>query len=214
MATRGVIFDMDGVLIDSGAHHRAAWTALLEELGVTPTAPEWWRLSVGRPAEEAVPLLLERSLSPDEARTLARRKRELYGTLSARGTQPVPGVPEFVASLRRLGIPRAVATSATRPDVDRLLTELGLLDRFDVIITAENVRFGKPDPEVYLRAAEGLGLAPPACLVFEDSLVGVRAARTAGMRVIGVSTAHTDAELSDAGAERVIASFVAVAWPV
>jgi sugar-phosphatase len=82
-----------------------------------------------------------------------------------------------------------------------------------VIVTAEDVRWGKPNPEVFLRAAAGLEVPPTTCLVFEDSLVGVHAARNAGMRVIGVTTAHDGHELLAAGAERAIADFEGFAWP-
>jgi beta-phosphoglucomutase family hydrolase len=210
---RGVIFDMDGVLIDSGAHHRAAWAALLEDEGATASETSW-RLTIGRPAEEAVVLLLGRALPPEEARRLAERKREHYARLAERGVQAIAGVSTFVAELERLGVQRAVATSATRRDVERLLGELGLRERFHVIVAADDVRWGKPNPEVYLRAAEGLALRPSECLVFEDAIVGVHAARNAGMRVIGVTTAHTGRELIEAGAERAIANFEGFAWPV
>lgn len=210
---RGVIFDMDGVIIDSGAHHRAAWAALLEDEGVASTDTSW-RLTIGRPAEEAAALLLGRTLPPEEARRLAERKRAHYTRLAGRGVQAIAGVSDFVGELERLGVKRAVATSATRRDVERLLGELGLHERFDVVVAADDVRWGKPNPEVYLLAAQGLALRPSQCLVFEDALVGVHAARNAGMRVIGVTTAHTGRELIEAGAERAIASFEGFVWPV
>jgi HAD superfamily hydrolase (TIGR01509 family) len=203
---------MDGVLIDSGAHHRNAWQALLEELEVTPEEPEYWRLTIGRPAEEAVPLVLGRPVSGAEARHLALRKRELYTGFAQRGTVTVPGVSAFVASLVHQGVPRAVGTSASRWDVDSLLRSLGLHRQFDVIVTADDVRLGKPDPQVYLEAARRLGAPPAACLVFEDSLVGVVAARRAGMRAVGVTTAHTDSELRAAGAESTIPHFEGLDW--
>ena len=210
--TSACIFDMDGVLIDSGAHHRNAWRALLDELGVVPAPPEFWRLSIGRPAEEAVPLLLGRHVSAAEARRLARRKRDLYGAFAARGLQSVPGVPGFVDTLARAGVPRAVGTSASRGDVETLLGDLGLRRYFDVIVTADDVRFGKPDPAVYLEAARRIGEPPAACVVFEDALVGVQAARRAGMRAIGVTTAHTADELYAAGAETTIPDFEGLQW--
>jgi HAD superfamily hydrolase (TIGR01509 family) len=212
MATAFCIFDMDGVLIDSGAHHRSAWQALLEELGVHPTQPEYWRLTIGRPAEEAVPLLLGAPVTVAERRRLALRKRELYASFARKGTQTVAGVPSFVAALARQGVPRAVGTSASRHDVETLLGDLGLRGYFDVIVTAEDVLFGKPDPAVYLEAARRLGAEPAACLVFEDSLVGVQAARAAGMRAIGITTAHTTAELIEAGAESAVADFAGLEW--
>ncbi len=210
----GVVFDMDGVLVDSGAHHRAAWRAVLDELGAAPATPEFWRLTIGRPSWEAVPLLLGRPLPPEEARSIAGRKQAHYRRLVRQGLPAVAGAPAFVGELVRRGIPRAVATSAARTEATRLLGALGLLAAFGVVVTAEDVACGKPDPEVYLRAATGIGVAPGRCLVFEDSLVGVEAARRAGMRVIGVSTAHAESELLAAGAERVIPDFEGCPWPV
>ncbi len=210
--TSAVIFDMDGVLIDSGVHHRAAWQALLSELGEEPAQPEYWRLTIGRPSEEALPLLLGRRVPEHEAWRLARRKRDLYVNFSRGGMVSVPGVQEFVAALSRLGIPRAVGTSASRFDVDRLLAGVGLRRHFEVIVTADDVTLGKPDPEVYELAAARLRIPPEACIVFEDSLVGVEAARRAGMRAVGVTTAHSDVELLEAGAERTIADFEGLEW--
>jgi HAD superfamily hydrolase (TIGR01509 family) len=211
---RGAIFDMDGVLVDSGAHHRAAWSALLAELGAPVSSPEFWRLTIGRPAHEAVGLLLGRDLDHEEAMELARRKRDFYRRLAGRGAVAVPGIPAFVAAVRGSGTPCAVATSASRRDARDVLQSLGLTRHFGAVVTAEDVTRGKPDPEVYVRAAAGLGVAPGDCLVFEDAVVGVQAARRAGMRVIGVTTAHTGPELDAAGAERTIADFAGLAWPM
>ena len=212
--TEAVVFDMDGVLIDSGAHHRAAWRALLEELGEEPAHPEHWRLTIGRPSEEAVPLLLGRPMSEYEARRLARRKRDLYVDLARGGIVTVPGVSRFVANLARRKIPRAVGTSASGFDVNRLLAGAGLRRYFDVIVTADDVTYGKPDPEVYLLAAARMRVTPERCVVFEDSVVGVEAARSAGMRAIGITTAHTGEELVEAGAERAVADFEDIEWPI
>ena len=209
----GVVFDMDGVLVDSGAHHREAWRALLREVGVVPD-PDFWRVTIGRPAEEAVGLLLGSPLSPAESYRLASRKRDHYVQLAARGIQPVAGAPAFVASVRGHGLPCAVATSASRRDVFRLLREIGLGNHFAAIVTAEDVVFAKPHPEVYLLAAEAIHVDPRSCLAFEDALVGVKAAYAAGMTVIGVSTAHTAAELEGAGAASTIETFEGLTWPL
>lgn len=212
-ATPGaVIFDMDGVLIDSSAHHRASWAAMLGELGLT-APPQFWRLTIGRPAVEAVPLLIGRELTPAEARELARRKHEHYVRLSRSGPSVVAGVCGFLDELVRQAVPRAVATSARRDDTTRHLGHLGLGRYFDVVVAADDVVNGKPDPEVYLRAAHSLGQPAVRCLVFEDAVVGVTAARRAGMRVIGVATAYPPEELLAAGAERVITDFEGCAWP-
>ena len=206
------IFDMDGVLIDSGVWHRAAWQALLAEVGLDPARPDFWRLTIGRPGEEAVPLLLGKTLPDGEARRLARRKRDLYVELARGGLRAVEGAPAFIEHLARRGIPRAVGTSASRMDVERMLGGVGLRRHFEVIVTSEDVRLGKPDPEVYVLAARRLGAAPGACVVFEDSVVGIQAARRAGMRAIGVTTAYGEEELREAGAEVVIGDFEGLEW--
>ncbi len=210
--TGAAIFDMDGVLIDSGAHHRAAWRALLAEIGEEPAHPEHWRLTIGRSSEEAMSLLLGRRVSEHEARRLARRKRDLYVDFARAGMVAVPGARDFVGALARLRVPRAVGTSASRFDVDGLLVGVGLRRLFDVIVTADDVMLGKPDPEVYELAAARLRIPARACLVFEDSLVGIEAARRAGMRAVGVTTAHSERELREAGAERAIADFEGIEW--
>jgi HAD superfamily hydrolase (TIGR01509 family) len=210
--TSAAIFDMDGVLIDSGAHHRHAWRMLLDELGAEPADPEHWRLTIGRPSEEAIPLLLGRRVSGAEARRLARRKRDLYQERAQAGLDPVPGVRKFLEALVRLDVPRAVGTSASRWDAERLLDDLGLLRFFDVMVTSDDVMLGKPDPEVWTQAARRLRVPAERCVVFEDALVGVQAARAARMRVIGVTTAHSDAELLEAGAERTIPDFQGLEW--
>ena len=203
---------MDGVLIDSGVWHRAAWQALLAEMGLDPARPDFWRLTIGRPGEEAVPLLLGKTLPDREARRLARRKRDLYVKLARQGLRTVGGAPAFIERLARRGIPRAVGTSASRMDVERMLGAVGLRRHFEVVVTSEDVRLGKPDPEVYVLAARRLGAAPGACVVFEDSVVGIQAARRAGMRAIGVTTAYGEEELRAAGAEVVIGNFEGLEW--
>ena len=207
-----VVFDMDGVLIDSGVHHREAWVAMCRDCGVTPP-PEFWRVTIGRPAEEAV-ILLVGDVGAGETRRLAEIKRAHYERLVRRGLMAVRGADDFVRGLARLGIPRAVATSASRRDLERVLDALALRAHIDVTVTADDVRWGKPHPEVYLKAADGLGVDAAACVVFEDAVVGVQAARAAGMRVVGVTTAHTAEELVAAGAERAVPHFEEVRWPV
>ena len=207
-----VVFDMDGVLIDSGAHHRAAWAALLDELGVEAPG-DVWRLTIGRPAEEAVPLLLGEDVSPYDAWRLATRKRDHYVRFARRGIVPVAGVVDFIHRLGAAGVPCAVATSASSNDVHRLLTAIGVEHYFGAVVTAEDVRLGKPDPEVYVRAARGLRVPPGRCLAFEDSIVGVHAATGADMTVVGVTTSYRDGELLEAGAVRTIPSFEGLHWP-
>jgi HAD superfamily hydrolase (TIGR01509 family) len=186
---------------------------MLAEIGIAP-APEFWRQTIGRPSVEAVPLLLGTPIAPAEARRLARRKQEHYVTLAASGPCAVAGVAAFVDTLHAAGVALAVATSARRSDALELLGPLGLVDRFRTIVTIEDVTRGKPDPEVYVLAARRVGVPPEACLVFEDAIVGVQAALHAGMRAVGVVTAYEPPDLLAAGAERVIATFEGLTWPL
>jgi HAD superfamily hydrolase (TIGR01509 family) len=185
---------------------------LLDEMGAEPADPEHWRLTIGRPSEEAIPLLLGRRVSDAEARRLARRKRDFYQARAQKGLDPVLGVREFLESLEELGVPCAVGTSASRWDAERLLDDLGLLRFFDVMVTADDVMLGKPDPEVWVQVARRLRVPVARCVVFEDAPVGIQAARAAGMRAIGVTTAHRDDELIAAGASLTIPDFRGLEW--
>ena len=109
-------------------------------------------------------------------------------------------------------IPCAIATSAIPENVSPVLTTLGLADVFPVRVTAADIRRGKPDPEVYATAAARLGVSAAACVVFEDAVTGVEAARRAGMAVIGVTTAHPAGELLEAGAARAVPDFRGLTW--
>ena len=209
---RAVIFDMDGVIVDSGAFHRRAWQTLLEEIGAPTADPEFWRLTIGRPVEEALPLLVNPSLSPREIARYARRKTDLYHEYARQGFAPVLGAQAFVRHLEALCVPRALASSASRRSVHTVLERLQLNQSFGAVVTSDDVRNGKPDPEVYLTAAQLIDVAPEQCVVFEDSEVGIQSAVSAGMTCVGVTTTQTDAELQNAGATRTIPDFNGLTW--
>jgi HAD superfamily hydrolase (TIGR01509 family) len=209
---RVAVFDMDGVLVNNSRFHREAWRRLAREEGFALTDPEFWRQAIGRPVDEAIPRILGRLVPPEEADRLARRKTALYHELADGHAEPVPGVVEFVRALAVAGVPRALATSAVADSAARILEGLGLAGAFTVQVTTGHVRRGKPDPEVYLTAAARLGVPPAACVVFEDAVVGVEAARRAGMAVVGLTTAHADAELREAGAAWTAPDFTGLVW--
>jgi beta-phosphoglucomutase family hydrolase len=210
--TRAVIFDMDGVLVDNSRFHREAWRRLCAEEGIALGDPEFWRVTIGRPVAEAVPRLFGRPVGADELARLVERRHALYHDLADGRVAMVPGVLDFVRDLRAARVPRALATSAAPASAAAILDTLGLTDAFGVRVTAADVRRGKPDPEVYLTAAGRLGVPPEACLVFEDALVGIAAARRAGMRVVGVATAYPASELAAAGAALTTPDFRSVTW--
>lgn len=206
------IFDLDGVLVDSERHHGTAWRRLCLEEGVALTGAEVLRRTLGRPVRESLPELLGRPIGMDEAQRLISRKAVLYEEACAGRVTAVHGAVDFVRALSAAGVPRGLATSALPERVTATLVALGLVDAFPVCVTGHDVRLGKPDPEVYLTAAAGFGLEPGACVVFEDSPVGVVAARRAGMRVVGVATTCSGDELRAAGAGLVIPDFAGRRW--
>lgn len=214
-APRGLlaaIFDMDGVLIDSEPHHHVAWHRLCLEEGVILTPAQVAARTLGRPIRESLPVLLGRPVGVDEAARLIQRKAALYEEASGGTVPPVAGVVAFVRGLGDLGVARGLATSALTVRVEPALAAIGLDDQFTVRVTGDDVRQGKPDPEVYLTAAARLGVPPRACVVFEDAPVGIDAGRRAGMMVVGVATTCTVEDLRTAGAHRVIADFTRLTW--
>lgn len=203
MPPLAAIFDWDGVIVDSSRAHERAWELLAAETG--RALPEGhFRAGFGRKNDVIIPEILGWSVAADEVARLGRRKEELYReVLGASDLAPLPGVREFLARLAAAGVPCAVGSSTERRNIDTLLATLGLGDVFRALVTAEDVTRGKPDPEVFLRGAERLGVPPARCVVFEDALAGLAAARAGGMAAVGVATTHPAAALA-AYADRVV----------
>jgi HAD superfamily hydrolase (TIGR01509 family) len=182
------VFDLDGTLADNMHFHARAFQAFVQRHSLPPITEATRRRIDGKRNAEIMPILFERPLSPEEIDALAWEKEETYRALSRGGLQPIRGLAPLLDLLTRHGIPSAVATSAPRENVVHTLGELGMAGRFGSVALSDEVPRGKPFPDVYLRAAEGLGVAPSACLAFEDAPVGVAAARAAGMRCLALTS--------------------------
>lgn len=194
----GAIFDWDGVIIDSAALHEQSWHRLARELGTT-IAPQSFIRGFGMKSARIIEEIHGWSHDPAEIARLTNRKEALYREIVAQGEiAPLPGVVEWLARLREAGVPSAVASSTHRLNIDAVLARIGLQDAFRAIVSAEDVVHGKPNPEVFLKAAEKLELSAARCVVFEDAHVGIEAAHAAGMKVVAVTTTHPAAELSAA----------------
>ena len=194
----GVLFDWDGVVIDSSSEHERAWELLAAERGF-PLPEGHFKAGFGKRNEVIIPAL-GWAHDPLEVRELACIKEELYRSLvAAKGVKILPGVRELLQALKEEGIPRSVASSTPKGNLDALFALTGLDALFDAVVCGDDVTHGKPDPEVFLKAASLLGLPPERCIVIEDAYAGIEAGRRAGMPVIGVATTHTVASLEALG---------------
>jgi beta-phosphoglucomutase family hydrolase len=186
----GAIFDWDGVVIDSSRHHEESWNRLAseEKLGL----PEGHFLKgFGMKNEAIIPGILGWTADDEEIRRLSLRKEVLYREIiRERGLEPLPGVRAFLERLELGKVPCIIGSSTHRLNITVSLEILGLERFFSGIVSAEDVRQGKPHPEVFLLAAGRIGVEPARCVVFEDAPMGIEAALAGGMRTVGVMGTH------------------------
>jgi beta-phosphoglucomutase family hydrolase len=189
---KAVIFDMDGVLVDSNELHFRAFSALGTELGV-PFTRETLLATVGMHNNQILPLWLGPSLTStaEQIKSLALKKEELYRNLAKTSLLPTPGALACVAELKNEGYLLAVGSSGPRLNVALALDRLQIKSQFQAVVTGDDARYGKPAPDIFLLAAERLGLPPESCCVIEDAPQGVEAALAAKMKVIGLTTTQT-----------------------
>lgn len=188
-----VLFDMDGVLVDSSDIHFRAWATLGEEIG-TPHTREFFDQTFGMHNAQIFPLWIP-DLPVEEARRLADRKEVLYRALARESLEPLPGVVDLLKDLRSENVKMAVGSSGPRANVALILELLGISSYFDFLSTGDDVSHGKPHPEVFLKAAAGLNAPASECVVIEDAPQGIEAARRAGMKVLAVTSSRPASEL-------------------
>ena len=210
--TIGILWDVDGTLVDTAEQHFLAWEQLSLEIGRPFTRADFAR-TFGWRNPEIVRELYDPNADDAKCRAIGERKETLYREMvRATGATLLPGVRELLAAFAAAGIPQAVGSSAPRGNLDRLLNATGIAGNFGAVVSGDDVTRGKPDPEVFLKGAAGLGVVPSRCAVFEDAIAGVQAARRGGMACIAVTfVGHHPAEkLREAGADRVVASLAEV----
>jgi HAD superfamily hydrolase (TIGR01509 family) len=203
---QAVVFDMDGVLIDSHPAHLAAWKSFLRSVKKEVSDDQLAFILEGRTRDEILRHLLG-DVSAAELQEFGRHKDEIFRGLEHE-IKAVPGVIEFMHNLSRCGIALAVATSASEIRTLSTIERMGLAEHFESVVTASDVYAGKPDPMVYQLACKRLGIAPAKALAFDDAPAGIRSARAAGMRCIGVSSNGLTRQLLENGAERVVPDFI------
>lgn len=203
-APRAVLFDLDGVLIDSGPAHAEAWARFAEGEGV-PLPPGFFGETFGLPNARILPRLFPgRSLGAAELRALGERKEAIFREIAGDHLAWLGGAAELLDELAAAGVPRGLFSSTPRSNLDFLDARLRLSARLPVMLSGDDVAEGKPAPDGWLALAARLGLPPAACVVLEDAPGGLRGARAAGCRAIGFATSHPTGELVAAGAERVV----------
>lgn len=191
---KAIIFDMDGVIIDNISYHIEALKIFLKQFGKEVTDEEFQNHYNGRTIQEVI-LGLKPEASPTEVMRLAEEKEKIYRDLYSVHLAPTPGLMDFLPKAKKAGIKMAVATSAITANADFTLDGLGIRKYFDAVIDSTMVIKGKPDPQIYLKAAEELNTLPENCVVMEDALAGIQSAKSAGMDVIGLYTSLKKEEL-------------------
>lgn len=195
---KGVIFDWDGVVIDSSAEHERSWEILSEEIS-RPLPEGHFKRGFGKKNEVIIPEILGWAKDPAEISKLAERKETIYRELVRdRGVQILPGARELLAALLSEKIPRAIGSSTPRQNLEAIFSATGLGEFFDAVACGDDVANGKPAPDVFLLAAQMLALAPADCLVIEDAHAGIEAAHRAGIPVLAVATTNSLSELGAA----------------
>jgi len=208
MTTPAMIWDVDGTLVDTAEQHFRAWTRLAAEIDQPFTRADF-AATFGMRNPEILRKLFFPDADDERCRVLGERKEDLYrASVREEGTQLLPGVAALLAAFNAAGWPQAVGSSAPAGNLDLLLGVTDTRRYFGAIVTGDDVNRGKPDPEVFLTAAAKLGVAPSRCVVFEDAVAGVEAAKAGGMRCVAVTFVghHLAEKLRAAGADHVVGS--------
>jgi len=201
----GVIFDFDGVIADSHPAHMQAWQAFLQSKNKVVSPEDLPFASEGAKREEILRHFLG-ELTPEQIARYGAEKDKLFQSY-ANEVKLIPGFAEFLLQLDAVHIPTAVASSGSRTRIEQALKAFNLRNRFRAVVTAEDVDRGKPDPALFLLAAQALQVEPGSILVCEDAVAGVLAAQSAGMKCLGIAAHGREAMLKQAGAAIVINDF-------
>lgn len=203
---RGIIFDMDGVVVDNHEFHFKAWMAFAQKYQFELNAEIYRDKFNGKTNVDLFRMIFGEQISDQEISSYAQEKEGLYKELYASSMRPAKGLVDFLEYLQKQKIKIALGTSAPPMNVDFTLDGLSLRKYFPVIVDGSMVERGKPDPQVYQLCCHRLGLEPAECVVFEDALLGIEAAQRAGCDVMAVATSHEPYELK-AKTENIIFDF-------
>lgn len=194
---KAVIWDMDGVIADTGPYHFQAWQEVFRKRGVDFTEEDF-KHHFGQRNDTIIQDATGAKLSPAEVDTIASEKEADYRRRVARNIKPLPGVMALMKSLAANGVKMAIASSAPLENVQLIIHGLGIDNFFQAIVWGREVTEGKPSPQSFLLAAERLGTEPGNCLVIEDAVAGVAAAKRARMKCLAVTNTHPRINLKEA----------------
>jgi beta-phosphoglucomutase family hydrolase len=192
-----VLWDLDGVIADTGIYHYQAWLDVFGKRGVTFTEEQFMH-HFGQRHDTIIRTALGSKISTEEFNAITMEKQENYRRRVTGNIRPLPGAIELIRSLNQQGIKTAIASSAPPENIDIIIRGLGIEDYFQAIARGTEVDEGKPSPQVFLLAAEKLGVEPGSCVVIEDAIAGVDAARSAGMKCVAVTNSHPRKSLKKA----------------
>ncbi|HWQ05185.1 MAG TPA: HAD-IA family hydrolase [Longilinea sp.] len=196
MAIRGILWDMDGVLIDTTEAHFESWRQVMAERNME-LDHQYFLGALGMNNAGAIEYLFRRRTSPQEVAAIGREKEALFRKILKGRVHLLPGVQDWLDYFGANGFHQAVATSAPWENIDTLLDETSIRSHFQAIVSAYEMP-GKPDPYVFLKAAKKIGINAVECLVIEDSVAGVEAANRAGMKCLAVETSNPAGKLNQA----------------
>jgi beta-phosphoglucomutase len=190
------IFDMDGVIADTIPYHSLAWMEFGARHGLKITRRMILEHFNGRVNKEIMEFLFKKKLSEEGTNKYAWEKETLYRSIYRTKVRPLPGLIVFLKKLKKAGVKVALATAGPRENVAMVVRGTKTRPFFDEIVDATGIKFGKPHPEIFLKAASKLKVKPEHCVVFEDAIGGIEAARRAGSKVVGLATSHKPKELA------------------
>jgi len=193
--SRAVIWDMDGVIVDTAGYHYRAWRHAFRKQGVTLTRDRY-RHFFGMRNDTIIRMVLGKDISAKELEGISTEKEDYFGRIVRNNIKPLPGAVELIRTLPGNGFGAAIASSAPLRNIEYVLTTLGIKGFFQAIVEGRDVAEGKPSPQIYLLAAERLGIIPRGCIVIEDAVAGVEGAKRAGMACIAVTNTHAREQLS------------------
>ncbi|MHA8065899.1 HAD family hydrolase [Aquirufa sp. ROCK2-A2] len=193
---KAVLFDMDGVIVDNLPYHVDAWLLFCERKKIPLTRELFYQELNGMNSKDTFEYFYQREMSKEELFELEEEKEHIYRDFYQNFRKPADGLITFLEELKAAGIHCALATSAGQGNIDFIVDGLGIRDYFQTIVGGGEVKKGKPDPEIYLKAADQLGVNYADCWVIEDSMQGIKSGHSAGMKVVGITTSHTTEELT------------------